>query len=114
MTIYKIDTYKEIPQENFNKDIIHYHKKKDIEEINHFINKKSSYFDNYVKFSYLVDEETGKIRIRVYNFQTGETIQEIPSEKFLKFIKELKNGISEEELRKMEFLPTGIFFDKNT
>ncbi len=64
-----------------------------------------------IKFAYIVDQDTGKIRIKIYNFMTGETIQEIPSEEFLNFLKELKKGISDEELKKTYLVPPGIFLE---
>ncbi len=64
-----------------------------------------------IKFSYIVDQDTGKIRIKIYDFMTGETIQEIPSDEFLNFLKEIKKGISEEELKKTYLVPPGIFLE---
>ncbi|GIX42122.1 MAG: hypothetical protein KatS3mg129_1855 [Leptospiraceae bacterium] len=64
-----------------------------------------------IKFSYIVDQDTGKIRIKVYDFLTGEVIQEIPSDKFLDFLKEIKKGLDEDTLKKHELIPTGMFFE---
>ncbi|MFN3245503.1 MAG: flagellar protein FlaG, partial [Leptonema sp. (in: bacteria)] len=58
-----------------------------------------------------VDQDTGKIRIKIYDFLTGEVIQEIPSDKFLDFIKEMKKGIDNEALKKLSLIPTGIFIE---
>ncbi len=68
-------------------------------------------FTKNIKFSYIVDQDTGKIRIKVYDYMTGETIQEIPSDKFLEFLKELKKGLDHEILVKQGFLPEGIFIE---
>lgn len=74
--------------------------------------EEKDFFKN-VKFSYMVDHDTGKIRIRVYNFLTGETIQEIPSDKFLEFLKELKKGLDDDVIKKQGLLPEGIFFENS-
>jgi uncharacterized FlaG/YvyC family protein len=66
---------------------------------------------NNIKFSYHVDQDTGKIRIKIYDFLTGEVIQEIPSDKFLDFIKEMKKGIDNDALKKLGLIPTGIFIE---
>ncbi len=113
MEISKLNVYKEIPIENYKNETKHHEEKHRLEQIHNEIIKKNSFFGENIKFSYLIDEATGKIKIKIYNFQTGETIQEIPSEKFLKFIKELKSGIDSEVLKRMEFLPAGIFFSEN-
>lgn len=114
MEVSKLGTYKEIPLENYKKEMNHFDEKSNLTQIHREIHKKNSLFSESVKFSYLVDEATGKIKVKIYNFQTGETIQEIPSEIFLKFIKELKNGIDSEQLKKMELLPTGVFLSKDS
>ncbi len=81
-----------------------------ISEENHFKIQKRE-LGNNIKFSYHVDQDTGKIRIKIYDFVTGEIIQEIPSDKFLDFIKEMKKGIDNDSLRKFTLIPTGMFIE---
>ncbi len=70
-------------------------------------------FSKNIKFSYIVDQDTGKIRIKVYDFLTGETIQEIPSDKFLEFLIELKKGLDKDVIKKQGILPEGIFIENS-
>ncbi|MCS7205209.1 MAG: flagellar protein FlaG [Leptospiraceae bacterium] len=95
----------------FDNNKLNDHKNSEYETINtHFQTLDSK----NIKYSYLVDNDTGKILVRVYNYLTGEVINEIPSEIFLNFIKELKRGFNDDELKKYPLLPTGLFIEKST
>ncbi|MFN3605428.1 MAG: flagellar protein FlaG [Leptonema sp. (in: bacteria)] len=113
MEVYKLVRYKDIPIEVYKKEIVSNEEnhRKQLEKIHHWITNHNSLFEENIKFSYLVDEETGKIKVRVYNFRTGEVIQEVPSDQFLKFIQELKEGINTKELKDMNLLPSSLFLD---
>jgi uncharacterized FlaG/YvyC family protein len=117
METYKVELNKNNPA-LAKKDLLQYHNDSykvgpngDIYQNDHKIPLQKSELGRNIKFSYIVDQDTGKIRIKVYDFMTGETIQEIPSDKFLEFLKELKKGIDEETLKKNEFIPTGLFIE---
>jgi len=109
METVKIDIYSSNHIEKSSKNSYMHDK---ISEENHVkiqIQKKE--LGKNIKFSYHVDQDTGKIRIKMYDFVTGEIIQEIPSDKFLDFIKEMKKGIDNDSLKKFTLIPTGIFIE---
>lgn len=85
----------------------------DIQKEKLHIKKDGQTLSNNIKFSYIVDQDTGKIRIKVYDFLTGETIQEIPSDKFLEFLRELKKGLDNDVIKKQGLIPEGMFIENS-
>jgi len=109
METLKIDLH----SSNFiEKDAKNSYKHDKISEENYVKTQKGEWSKN-IKFSYHVDQDTGKIRIKMYDFVTGEIVQEIPSDKFLDFIKEMKKGIDDDSLKKLSLIPTGIFIEND-
>ena len=54
---------------------------KAIDALDMFANDKKS----NTRFQYAVHDETGTIQVKLYNYLTGEVVQEIPSSKLLEF-----------------------------
>lgn len=54
---------------------------KAIDTLDMFSNEKNT----NTRFQYAVHDETGTIQVKLYNYLTGEVVQEIPSSKLLEF-----------------------------
>ncbi len=59
------------------------------------------------KIALSIDEDTGKYKIKIYNYLTGEVLDEIPSDLFLKYLKQIK-----ENYENQKYFDVGLFFDK--
>jgi len=80
---------------------------KKLEEVVQKLNDYTQSVDRQLQFS--VDDDSGKVMIKVIDSETGETIREIPSEEVINMQKKLKE-VSEQLFEKNESPAVSLLF----